>query len=132
VLAVIAGVALHVRGATFPGTEVLVALSVVVLGACLVWRSVLPTAVALGLFVLAGLLHGYALGESIVVAEPAPLYAYLAGLAVTQTAIALGTMTLVRVFAHPVWGDVAPVRLLGAGIAGIGIALTVAQLTPGA
>jgi urease accessory protein len=132
VLAVIAGVAVHVRGATFPGTEVLVALSVVVLGACLVWRSVLPTAAALGLFVLAGLLHGYALGESIVGAEPAPLYAYLIGLAVMQTAIALGAMTLVRLFAHPVWGDAAPVRLVGAGIAGIGIALTVAQLTPGA
>jgi urease accessory protein len=131
VLAVIAGAAVHVQGATVPGSEMLVALSVVVLGACLIWRNALPPAAALALFVLAGLLHGYALGESIVGAEPAPLTAYFAGLAVIQTAIALGAMTLTRLFAHPAWGDVAPVRLLGAGIAGIGIALTVAQLTAG-
>jgi urease accessory protein len=104
----------------------------VVLGACLVWRSVLPPAVALGLFVLAGLLHGYALGESIVGAEPAPLYAYLIGLAVMQSAIAQGAMAVVRILAHPTWGDPTPVRLVGAGIAGIGLALTVAQLSPGA
>jgi urease accessory protein len=132
VLAVIAGAALQVWGAPVPGAEILVALSVIVLGACLIWRRVLPPAAALGLFALAGLLHGYALGESIVGAEPAPLYAYFAGLAVMQAIIAIGAMTLVRAFAHPTWGDAAPVRLLGAGIAGVGIALFVAQLTPGA
>jgi urease accessory protein len=132
VLAVIAGAAVQVQGATFPGAEFLVALSVVVLGACLVWRKVLPPAAALALFVLAGLLHGYALGESIVGAEPAPLYAYFAGLAVMQTAIATAAMALVGVFAHPAWGDPAPVRLVGAGICGIGLALLVGQLTPGA
>jgi urease accessory protein len=132
VLAVMAGAAVHVQGAAVPGTEVLVALSVIILGACLIWRGVLRPAAALGLFVLAGLLHGYALGESIIGAEPAPLYAYFAGLAVMQTAIALAAMTLTRAFAHPTWGDVAPVRLIGAGIAGIGLALFVGQLTPGA
>jgi urease accessory protein len=132
VLAVIAGVAVHVQGATFPGVELLVALSVVVLGACLVWRRVLPPAVALGLFVLAGLLHGYALGESIVGAEPAPLYAYFIGLAVMQSAIAQGAMAVVRILAHPTWGDPTPVRLVGAGIAGIGLALVVGQLSTGA
>jgi urease accessory protein len=132
VLAVIAGVAVHVQGVTFPGVELLVALSVVVLGACLVWRSVLPPALALGLFVLAGLLHGSALGESIVGAEPAPLYAYFIGLAVMQSAIAYGAMAVVRLLAHPTLGDPAPVRLVGAGIAGIGLALAVGQLSTGA
>ena len=131
VMAVMVGAATQVVGARFPGAEILVALSVIVLGACLIWRRVLPPAAAFGLFVLAGLLHGYALGQSIVGAEPEPLYAYFAGLAIMQAAIAVGTMTLVRAFAHPAWGDVAPVRLLGAGIAGVGLALFVAQLTPG-
>jgi urease accessory protein len=132
VLAVLAGAAVHLQGATVPGSEILVALSVVVLGACLIWRGALPPAAALGLFVLAGLLHGYALGETIVGAEPAPLTAYFAGLAVMQTAIALGAMTLARLFVHPASADLAPLRLIGAGIAGIGIALTVAQLGAGA
>jgi urease accessory protein len=128
VLAVIAGVAVHVLDGAFPGVELLAALSVIVLGACLIARSVLPPAAALGLFVLAGLLHGTAFGESIVGAEPAPLYAYLIGLAIMQGAIAQGAMAVVRIFAHPTWGDPVPVRLVGAGIAGIGLALFVGQL----
>src|SRR5690606_37411643 len=44
-----------------------------------------PFAALLG---LAGLLHGHALAETIIGAEPTPLVAYLGGLAVTEYAIA--------------------------------------------
>ena len=69
VAAMIAGVALHLRETTVPASEALVALSVMALGATLVLRKALHPAAALTLFVIAGLLHGYALGESIVGAE---------------------------------------------------------------
>ncbi len=51
-------------------------------------------AAAASLFAVVGLLHGYALGESIVGAEPAPLVAYFAGLLMIQTAIAFAAYAL--------------------------------------
>ena len=51
---------------------------------------------ALVLFAMVGAVHGYALGESIYGAEPTPLYAYLLGLAVIQSAIALAAATVAR------------------------------------
>jgi urease accessory protein len=128
VVAMIAGVALHLGKADVPASEILVALSVIALGAALVLRKVMHPGLALALFVIAGLLHGYALGESIVGAEPTPLAAYLIGLAAIQATIALGAMVLVRRVAHPAWGDVAPVRLVGAGIVGVGLATLVQQV----
>ncbi|MCK6452758.1 MAG: HupE/UreJ family protein [Alphaproteobacteria bacterium] len=70
------------------GTLVAASVSVLVLGLC--WRRRLNAGAAIALFSLAGLLHGYAYGESIVGAEPAPLVAYLLGLACIQYAVALG------------------------------------------
>jgi urease accessory protein len=83
------------------------------------------------LFAVVGLIHGYALGESIYGAEPAPLYAYLLGLAVIQSAVALGAMGIARLWAART-ADVAPLRLIGAGIAGIGLAVLMQQIIPGA
>ena len=92
VLAMMAGVALHLQGATVPGAEILVALTVLALGALLVLRRDMSAGVALALFAMVGLMHGYALGESIYGAERTPLYAYLIGLAVIQSAIALAAV----------------------------------------
>ncbi|MGJ5177691.1 HupE/UreJ family protein [Bradyrhizobium oligotrophicum] len=86
--AMIAGVGLHVAKANIPAAELLVGLSTAVVGLVVVMRGrfgVLPVA---ALFALTGLVHGYALGESIVGAETAPLGAYFAGLLVIQTVIA--------------------------------------------
>ena len=78
-----------------------------------------------------GVIHGYALGESIYGAERTPLYAYLIGLAVIQSVIALAathvTRSLVR--RSP---DLSAVRLVGAGITGIGLAILMQQIIPGA
>ncbi len=129
VVAMIGGVAVHLGRATIPAGELLVALSVILLGiAMLRVRPVRPPG-ALLLFVLAGLFHGYALGESIVGAEPAPLYAYLAGLAIIQSVVALGAMMTTRKFlARPSFEPVT-LRLVGAGIAGFGIALATQQFS---
>ena len=100
VLAMIAGVALHLHGATVPGAEIWVALSVIALGALMLRARQLSAAAALALFALVGLIHGYALGELIYGAEPTPLYAYLLGLAVIQSAVALAAMSVARMLAR--------------------------------
>jgi urease accessory protein len=129
VLAMIGGVALHLHGATVPASELLVALSVITLGAILLRVRPLPVSASLGLFVLVGLTHGYALGESIYGAERSPLAAYLIGLAIIQSAVALGAMAMARAVTRD-RVDPVRLRLIGAGIAGIGLAVLMQQLIP--
>ena len=69
--------------------ELLIAGSLVVLGAIMLAAREPAVGVVAGLFFVAGALHGYALAEAIVGAERTPLLAYLAGLALVQCAIAL-------------------------------------------
>jgi urease accessory protein len=127
VLAMIAGVAAHLQGATVPGGEILVALSVIGLGGILLTQRQLSAAAALALFAVVGLLHGYALGESIYGAEQTPLAAYLIGLAVIQGAIALGALRVARLLTE---SHTVRLRLVGAGIAGIGFAVLMQQVVP--
>jgi urease accessory protein len=129
VLAMMAGVAAHLGGAGVPGAEILVALTVLALGAAL-WRREIAAATALALFAAAGLIHGYALGESIYGAEPAPLVAYLIGLAVIQSAIALAALWAARMYvlrAKP-----APLRWVGVGVAAVGLVMLAQQVLPAA
>ncbi len=98
-----AGCVVHLAGINVTGAEIVVAISVVGVGAFLVadkrvHRSLLVTGFALG-----GAFHGYAYGESIVGAEPAPLAAYLVGLIVIQYAVAMGAFTAVRQFDGRFW-----------------------------
>jgi urease accessory protein len=83
-----AGAGLHVAG--------YVALSVVALGALVLARIRVPAPALAALFAAAGLVHGHALAESIVGAEPAPLAAYLMGLAAVQYAVALTALFAAR------------------------------------
>ena len=131
VVAMIAGVAVHLRGVSLPGAEILVALSVIALGVAMLRRRDMSAIAALVLFAVVGLLHGYVLGESIYGAEPTPLTAYLLGLAVIQSAVALAAMSVARMLARQT-ADVSPLRLTGAGIAGIGLAVVMQQIVPGA
>ena len=132
VLAMIAGAAVHVRSATVPGGEILIALTLMILGAAMLLHRRISPAVAIALFAAVGLVHGYALGESIYGAESTPLAAYFTGLAVIQTAIALTAMAVVRALSRSWTADLLPLRLVGAGIAGFGFAALAQQLMPGA
>jgi urease accessory protein len=125
-------VAVHVRGATVPGDELMVALSVLALGAVMLLRPALPGFVLAVLFGLTGLLHGYALGESIAGAEPTPLLWYFIGLAVIQSLIALAAFKFARLIAVP--GAQTPMLLRGAGavVAAVGAVALVMQVIPGA
>jgi urease accessory protein len=131
VLAMMGGVGLHVHGAAVPAGELLVALSVIALGALMVPRRAMPVRAALALFALVGLIHGYALAESIYGAEPTPLYAYLTGLLLIQSGIALAAMTAARWLTQD-FRQVAHLRLVGAGIAGIGLVILMQQIIPAA
>ncbi|MCA8929726.1 MAG: HupE/UreJ family protein [Alphaproteobacteria bacterium] len=86
----VAGTGLHLAGISLPGSEAVIALSVVAVGVLAIAGMRLPVPAAALLFGVAGLFHGYAYGESIVGAEPSPLIAYLIGFAAMQTAIAWG------------------------------------------
>jgi urease accessory protein len=129
IFAMMAGVAIHLHGATVPAPELLVALTVLGLGALLLRYRELSASAALALFVLVGLIHGYAMGESIYGAEPMPLYAYLLGLDLIQSAVALAAMGLART-AMRKGGDLTALRLIGAGVAGVGLTVLMQQIVP--
>ena len=116
---------------TVPGAEILVALSAIILGVAMLGHRQMAVGATLALFAAVGLIHGYALGESIYGAEPTPLYAYLLGLAVIQSAVALATMSVARILMRRAY-DHSSLRLVGAGIAGIGLTVLMQQIIPGA
>ena len=124
------GVAAHVFGITVPAAELVVALTVLLAGLLIARGRTLSAWAWGGLFALAGLFHGYAYGESIFGAETSPLGAYLLGLVVVQSALAVGVALIVRRSKVGV-AELAP-RLLGAAIAGAGIAVLMGQIVPGA
>jgi urease accessory protein len=122
IAATIAGTIVHLYRATLPYPDVWVALALTVLGILFFRGSrVLRSKVALGFFALSGIAHGYAYGEAIVGAEPAPLVAYLAGFALVQFAIVVGAYEITRVLSRkqlasrvaPLFGGV--LFLAGAG-----------------
>ena len=95
-VAVIAGVGLHLSRIDLPASELFVGLTTLLIGALVILRQSMSAGRALLLFAIAGLVHGYALGESIVGAEASPLMAYLLGLLVMQTAIGVVVYAAVR------------------------------------
>jgi urease accessory protein len=113
-----------------PGSELLVAASVILAGILLARGRALPLAAWASLFGIAGLAHGYAYGESIFGAEPTPLLAYLLGLVVVQTALATGVAVITRKRGAEVSAMAS--RLAGATIAGVGLMALMGQLIPGA
>ena len=129
VVAMIVGVAIHVRGTTLPAAEIIVALSVVLLGAVLLRNRSLHTGAALALFTAVGLTHGYALGESIYGSEPSPLAGYFIGLVVIQSAVALSVMFAARAVLQR-QSEILTLRLIGAGIVGIGLTALILQVVP--
>jgi urease accessory protein len=118
------GCLLHVARWDLPRAETGVAASLIIAGlvacAALTPRSALVVSV-LG---AAGVLHGYAYGESIVGAEATPLVAYLLGLSTVQAALGTAMWRIAR----PVSGEALQpgrlmlLRLLGVASAVIGAA----------
>jgi urease accessory protein len=116
-VAVIAGVGLHLAKIDLPASELFVGLTTLLIGALVIARQSMGAGVAALLFAIAGLVHGYALGESIVGAEASPLIAYLLGLLTIQTAIGISIYAAVRSLAR--W----PARTAGLTAVGVLVAL---------
>ncbi len=126
VLAMAAGVGLHLASANLPYAEALVALSVVAIGLAATVRTTLPYALIATLFAAGGAVHGYALGESIVGAESAPLAAYLAGLVAVQVALTTGIAFAARFVTNGSPAMPSPsLRLAGLAVAVAGAATLV-------
>ena len=101
------GTAIHLGGIGLPGAETLVAISVLLMAAAIWFKERSPVVVFAALCGLGGLVHGYALAESIVGSEPSPLLAYLTGLVLVQLAISLFVRAAARMIAtrRPVLAD---------------------------
>jgi urease accessory protein len=112
------GCFVHLQDFDVPGSEAAIALSLVVLAAIVGLRGKIPTGLIAIFFAVAGILHGYAYGESIVGAEPAPLGAYIVGFAVIQYGIAVVSGALLAmVVARDYLGETAAMRTAGVAIA---------------
>jgi hydrogenase/urease accessory protein HupE len=126
------GAFLQVAERVLQGTDALISAAVVVLGALLVRTLPVRPAVAGTLLALAGVLHGYGLTSFATGAQDNALYGYLLGVVLVQLLISYGLLLLApslkaRTWFQPVW-----IRLIGAGVVGIGLTLLADQLTPGA
>jgi urease accessory protein len=120
-----AGIALHLAGIGLGATEALVATSVLMVGLALLMTRRVNAGALLAGFALAGLFHGHAFAEAVIGAEPTPIIAYLAGLAVIQGALMLGAMALARQATRARW--LRPAMGAAASFAGVGF-LVVALL----
>jgi urease accessory protein len=132
VIATMIGAAAHIGEATVPNAEVFVALSVVALGLVVFRKAPLRRDVAFALFAAAGLINGYALGESIAGAEPTPIVAYFIGLAAIQTAIALAVMFGVRMLTTRASLQLLAMRVIGALAVSAGAAMLLQRYATGA
>jgi urease accessory protein len=123
IVAMAAGVGLHLAGAGLPATEVLVALSVVAIGLAASVCTTLPFGAVALLFAAGGAMHGYALGETVVGAEAAPIVAYLAGLAAIQVALATGiAFAARRLSSGSFLAPALRLRVAGLAVAATGVA----------
>jgi urease accessory protein len=108
----------HVQGYTIPWVEPALALTVAAAAAVVGTRAKAPTGLLAPLFALAGGLHGYAYGESIVGAEPAPLVAYIAGFGAIQFGLAVASGAALRAMvARDYVSETRAARAAGAGLA---------------
>lgn len=123
------GTALHLHKSILAYPDAWVAMSLVLLGVLLfVTSSLLKSKVAVGAFAIAGIAHGYAYGESIVGAEPTPLFAYLAGYTMVQLLVVLLGYSAAHYIdsKHPAFRAL---KVWGSGLASAGIAFLVFSLT---
>ncbi|MEY3298019.1 MAG: hypothetical protein RLZZ597_1279 [Cyanobacteriota bacterium] len=133
VLAALVGTGIHLQQISLPGAELLISASVLAIGLLLALDSQqLSTGAMAGLAALAGIFHGYAYGESIIGATPAPLTAYLLGFTTIQLGISVAAFWLSRYglsLKAATEAQASPnLRKAGWAIGGIGLALTYAQV----
>jgi len=130
VLATIAGTVLHLAAVDLPMVETVIAASVVLAGFLVLSGRELPAGLLAALFVVGGIFHGYAYGESIVGAETSPLVTYLLGFALVQyvIAIAAGAIVVQTIGAGKKAFENNAYRITGGMVAGAGLFILGNQL----
>ena len=126
-----AGVLVHLTRLDIPMIEPLVSFSVLLAGLALIWSRSVAGSVWLAIAAVAGLLHGYAFGESIVGAERAVVGAYLIGLALVMAAIAFMVVWITRRIVGADGVASPSLRVAGAVVGCVGAVLLVSTLLPG-
>jgi len=124
----LAGCFVHLAGVTLPVAELVIAATVLLLGAIIATNRELSTLILAIMFAAAGLFHGWAYGESIVGAEPTPLNGYLLGFTLVQLLVAILAARVTRWLMTGETAMQGKVRLAGAVVAGIGMALFIGQI----
>jgi len=122
VLGTVAGCIASTQGLQVPNVTLLIPVSVAIVGATLALGRARIGQAGLGLFVLAGVLHGLGYAQSIIGSQNNSLAGYLIGFTIVQTAVALAAMWA----AYSLWcGDrlYANARVAGGVIAGIGLTM---------
>lgn len=127
----IAGVLIHLAQLDIPMVEPLVSFSVLLAGLALIWSRSVAGSVWLGIAAIAGVLHGYAFGESIVGAERTVVGAYLLGLALIMAAIALAVVWITRRIVGADGVASPSLRVVGAVVGCVGAVLLVSALLQG-
>lgn len=132
IVAMVLGCLMMSSGTNLPLKEVMIGLSLLVVGGVVVSGRGLGIVSALVLFAGFGLFHGSAFGDSIAAQEAAVgagvLIGYLIGLGVLQYGVALGAGYVVKHMMRAAEPTAVNARLAGALIAGIGIYLTLENL----
>ncbi len=126
-----AGVLIHIAKLDVPMVEPLVALTVLLAGAALVWSRSVTRPMWVALAAVAGLLHGYAFGELIVGAERTVLGAYIVGIALITALIATAVMTIARKVLVPDGIPAPSLKIAGAALSCAGAVLLAVTLMPG-
>lgn len=128
IVAMLLGTLAMSLGTALPATEIIIGLSLLVLGGIVLSGRALGLAPAVVLFALFGLFHGSAFGGSIAAQEAgvggAVLIGYLIGLGVTQYLIALAAGWLVGTALKATEATAVQARIAGAVVAGVGVFLT--------
>ena len=124
----LAGCLVQLAGVTLPVAELVIAATVLLLGDIIATNRELPALMLAVLFAGAGLFLGRAYGESIFGAEQTPLIAYLAGFTLVQLVVAVLAGLVTRWVIASDAARPMKVRLAGAVVSGIGLALFVGHV----
>lgn len=128
IVAMLVGTLAMSLGTGLPATEIVIGLSLLILGGIVLSGRALTVTAAVLLFGVFGLFHGTAFGVSIATQEATVgggvLIGYLIGLGGAQYAIAIAAGWVARTLWNATEASAIQARLAGAIVAGVGIFLT--------
>ena len=127
----VTGVALQLAKVALPLTELLVAVSVVVAGCALVASRLDQPRLWTILAAWAGVVHGYALSESIIGAAPAVMASYVIGLVVSLILLVVPAKAVAHLLLIEEPGDGLRVRAAGGAVAALGVVFVTTALLQG-